>query len=318
MIAFDQLKAVIINVPGSILHTGPVGTIYRKDHIEKMCREMIPNISFEFLTSVCTIESVLATPNFRAQARLHDSFLSPMVFAFYGLAEFPTVAQKMAVIDCVEKEVRNDWAAFVSSFELSIPETIPPTPLHDLLQGYVRTKIVRTACSQSHIAAYERICQQPCTVLYGLILEDDVVMLPGFEAQIGELIEVLNTFDPNWSILRLGYSKHPDRPVIPCIKMPCLSQAPNGAYGNTALIVNRSNGSDANVAKFLKDTFAEAIRTEKTVVANDVVLSAYPGTYYATKRLVGPPSEHNSIIAGKLMNYDKYCWDAEQIALLNQ
>jgi hypothetical protein len=320
-----NLAVVAINVPGSLLQKNP--PLLRKD---ALIAEIDNRLPLEFLPNVCILTEV--STELLHLAKLHDTFVPPPLRkvilgrqpsdnltdaekaegerAVHEFLSLPNNHQRLVAIlvrqgfNCQDLNVDCSRYEWLDNF---------PDKLQALgwLLDCVRTKFTRTACTESHIRAYEYLAQksQP----YGLILEDDLRTLPEFYTQLEEIVKWLEDNNQEWDFIQLGYSKHDERPIIPIVGSP-LALAPNGAYGNTAVLVNLKAGSASRIAAVLREHRQTALRLQQPILANDVVLAqSQLKRFVAAVRYVGPPlGNHESVLAGKTMNYDQYCWDAEQ------
>lgn len=169
----------------------------------------------------------------------------------------------------------------------------------------VRTKLTRTACTESHIRAYHHLARRDDC--YGLVLEDDLFIDPSFPQQLCDVIQHLEEKQLKWDMVQLGYSIHKARPNVSFDHL--LSKAPQGAYGSTAILVRDPRA--------VCDLLRESYYISAKAFPNDVVLALAAANHIITgfvvaKRKIGPVKDsHLSEIAGSQMDYTECCWDAE-------
>jgi len=325
----QNVEAIVINVPGSLLKPG----LTRKDAFLKTWQNSSPEVPVEFLQNVCTCAEVVETPTLLSLAKLHGTFIPPPLRKLILGAPASAVlseAGKTQADKKIEFIIDKEWVRLVSILkaldfnlrdsenqlqQLAIGEDLELTKY---LLDCVRTKITRTACTESHLRVYEKLHKSDKYL--GLLLEDDLCILPGFWKQVKEIFEWLEENRPDWDIVQLGYSKHAERPIKPIEGAP-VSLAPLGAYGNTAVLINNDNIAAYKVFLRIKKHRKLALKEGNKLLANDVVIAEYPqlNRYVANVRLIGPPpGNHISVLAGKEMNYDSYCWDPEQLKILTE
>lgn len=321
----EGIFAIAINVPGSLLKPG----ILRRTALEEVFKVAFPEVQLNFLQNPCTCEEIADSDALKQLAKRHDTFINPMLckkFIGVPFIDELTPKQKATAKTEIMDIISRNWEVFLAVLQkinfqpMSVPEEDHFFYSQNMIMllDSTRTMLTRTACTISHQRAYEQLAKantQKKSV--GLILEDDLVMLPKFPSQIESILEWLRENDPDWDMVQLGYSKHQERPIEP-IKGSPLARAPLGAYGNTAVLVNLLNGAASRIATVLEKHRYDVIRGRTTMLANDVVLAQTPTSflnrYVAAERFVGPPlGDHISVIAGKTMNYDSCCWDYEQL-----
>lgn len=307
------MKAIVINVPGSKLN----GTVTRRQAFEAMWEMsgMKEDWNMEFLSDVCTPAELRD----RTTVRRHDTFI-PKALQQYWLGTTSTSLtpeEKTNANDINERYVNDCWKNLVwllldhnlncaVAARVMVNELAPE--ILELVLDTVRTKLTRSACTESHVRAYQELTNS--TEPVGLILEDDLVILPSLRDQIREIRKWLEAHSMEWDLIQLGWSKHSNRPVMFKPESP-IGVPINGVYGNTALLVNLRTNTPEKVI----DLIENHRRFAAVVKANDVVLAESSLRIFVAKdRLVGPPAgNHESVVAGKAMNYDQYCWDPEKL-----
>ena len=319
-----KFSAIVINVPNTLVRPG----LTRKDAFtQQWTRSELSKIfELSFLEKVCTPSEIVQTPELMVLAKRHDTFFQPNLRkALLGVSPTDRLSdqQKQQSTDLAEAIIAEHWDKLIEilqklNFSCRDDDAIktqaidtPWTPviLSGLLDA-VRTKLTRTACTESHLRAYRKLQQSEAQV--GLLFEDDVVILPQIKGQLNEAIAWLNQHDPDWNIVQLAWSKLPDRPatILEFEDSPLIASN-NGAYGNSAVLVNLTNQS----AQKIVDLIETHRSSGQDIVANDVILAEAKLAQYLVKtRYIGPPlGEHSSVIAGKDMDYTKVCWDQPQI-----
>ena len=338
----EQLNTVCINVPGSLLHAG----VERRDAFLNTWNSTMKSPGGEvlpvtFLPNPCTPAEIVADAHLTSLAKCHDTFVSPALRKAIVAKQLAHISDpeeaKAKAIRLVELLILEHWDMCVELlkflefknccgmpatadfavkhlglqavvypkpgflFYLAYPEDQHGNMLVGLLDA-LRTKLTRTACTESHCRAYAYLCQQPDKI--GLLLEDDLYIDPRFPDQLSYLLPHLKT--KAWDIVQLGYSVHAERPIVPYNSL--LSVAPQGAYGNTAVLVR-----DPKTILQLLDAHRQG---SGPILANDVVLAEAStlSRFLAAKRLIGPPKgEHLSELVGKAMDYSRFCWSEAEL-----
>lgn len=316
----DNIYVLAINVPNSLLRPG----VLRKKALLQNAARFLPNLTIHFLERVCTSSEVVESVVLRQRAQTHDTFVAPPLCK--KVLDAPASAkltdlQKSLAYAKVAITIWENWDRFLDILQKLNFQCRDLAQVEKFVQGdedaqtlswyldAVRTMLTRTACTESHRRVYQAMAKRSESV--GLLLEDDLSMLPGIEQQIQDILAWLKIHDPNWDIVQLGYSKHQGRPIDPIESSP-LARATQGAYGNTAVLVNLANSSAQRILDILQDSDDSPSYN----TANDVTLAESDkiNRYVATKRLVGPPpGDHLSVLTGTTMNYDSFCWDPEQL-----
>lgn len=322
------LKAVVINVPESLLQIDP--PILRKDQFQKNFKKSnLRKLAYPvFLDNVCTPKQIVNDEALIEIAKRHDTFYPPPLLKLLmqkNASLTPEEKEQAKII--AESEVLRHWDYLISTlealnFSCRDEEQVRKYDTEKLsgqllflLLDVARTKLTRTACTVSHSRAYQAMI--PYSDLFfsevALLLEDDVVFCPGIDQQIRDILIWLAEHDPQWSCVQLGWSKHPGDEIILIDNSP-LSRSAKGVVGNTCILVNLINETPSKIVSLIR---RKQLCTP--VVPNDVILAEANDEhwYLATKRLVGPPiGVHNSVLIGKEMDYTNVCWDQEQIANL--
>lgn len=331
----QKIAAVVINVPGSMISP----ELSRLDAFKQQWQsaKLDDIATLKVLDNVCTPTHVLADPTLTSFAKRHDTFILPKLRRrILGVSDTYELTddEKTEAYKRVQNLISTNWNDLVKilselDFKCRDIETVRPyaentiwTPecLSAILDA-LRTKITRTACTQSHKNAYRYLYE--CKADAGLLFEDDVVMLPGFKEQIQEILEWLNEHEPYWNFVQLGWSKLPDRPAeLKLVPNAPLSTSSNGAFGNMAVLVNLN----CDTAWTIMDRFTsnryrgdnDEINPNDLVLCKCVERGILRG-YLATTRLVGPPAyAYPSVICGTAMDYTNVCWDPEQIRELQK
>lgn len=337
-----KYPAVVINIPGSLVQPG----LTRKEAFLTQWDRSGLNERFEliFLENVCTPAEIVQDEHLLALAKKHDTFIQPGLRKAL-LQVDPTVSlteeQKKVATTMVETMIDHWWEPLVTilrDLNFSCQDTeavarVPNSPVGnpEVLAGLldaVRTKLTRTACTESHIRAYRKLQALGDEVELwsklhsvtdvspvGLLLEDDLVILPQVSAQIESMLTCFGRQPPYWywNTVQLGWSQLHDRPcqLVSVPGAPLITSS-NGAYGNTAVLVNLARHAAAKIV----DLIEEARSRDACIVANDVILARHcHKRYLAWPRYCGPPiGNHLSVIVGKNMDYTQVCWDPEQVA----
>jgi hypothetical protein len=325
----QDIHPIVINVPGSLLKPG----LTRKEAFLNTWHRNSPNVPVEFLENVCTCAEVVNNPGLLNLARKQDTFIPPplrkLILGAPASASLSEAGKKQADSK-IESIIDSEWERLVGvlkALDFNVrdsDELLREIPISYNLEftkhllDCVRTKITRTACTESHLRVYQKLDQSEKYL--GLLLEDDLCILPGFWQQVEEIFQWLEENRPDWDIVQLGYSKHEGRAIEPIEGAP-VSLAPLGAYGNTAVLINNDNIAAYKVFIRIKEHRGVALKEGNKLLANDVVIAEYAqlNRYVANVRLVGPPpGNHISVLAGKEMNYDSCCWDPEQLKILTE
>ncbi len=323
------IKAVVINVPGSLLQINP--PVYRKHEFDKNFKKSdLRKLAYaDFLDNVCTPKEIVNDPTLIEIAKRHDTFYPPPLLKLLMNKPSLNPEEKEQAKILAESECLRHWDTVVSILEQALnfscrdEEQVRKYDTEQLsgqllfyLLDVVRTKLTRTACTVSHSRAYQAMTEY--SQLYfsdvALLLEDDVVFCPGIDMQIRDILTWLAAHDPQWSCVQLGWSKHPGDEIIPIDNSP-LSRSAKGVVGNTCILVNLTNETPNKIVSLIQKK-----QLCTPVVPNDVILAEANDQhwYLATKRLIGPPiGVHNSVLIGKEMDYTSVCWDQEQIEILS-
>lgn len=331
----QKIAAVVINVPGSMISP----YLSRLDTFKQQweAAKLDDIATLKVLENVCTPTEVLADFELKSFAKHHDTFIQPRLRRrILGVSD----AHELTPDDKADANVRvqnliaTNWDDLVKilcklGFKCRDVENVRPyaertiwTPeaLSEILDA-LRTKITRTACTESHKRAYRYLNETKADV--GLLFEDDVVMLPGFKEQISEIAAWLDEHKPNWNFVQLGWSKLADRPAeLRPIANSLVSKSSNGAFGNMAMLVNlRIDTAWVIMDRFTSNRY---LGENHEINPNDLVLCkcverGVLNGYLATTRLVGPPAHaYPSVICGTAMDYTNVCWDPEQIRELQK
>jgi hypothetical protein len=309
------MKAIVINVPGSKLN----GPITRRQAFEVMWKMsgMEKDWKMEFLSNTCTPVEI----HKEKFVKRHDTFVPKPLQQYWLGATHASLSleEKAKAYQLNEDYINANWDTLVLSLlenQLNCAAATavgkqlnePPSEILRLILDTVRTKLTRTACTESHVRAYTELRKSEEPV--GLILEDDLTMLPGLCDQIRQIQDWLKLHEIEWNLVQLGWSKHSDRSVMFNPESP-IGMPIKGVYGNTALLVNLQNNTPGNVTRLIH----VHRRDDAVIKANDVVLAESSlRIFVAKERLVGPPAgNHESVVAGKAMDYDQYCWDPEKM-----
>jgi GR25 family glycosyltransferase involved in LPS biosynthesis len=319
-----KYPAVVINVPGSLVQPG----LTRKEAFLAQWERSGLGEQFEltFLENACTPAEIVHDLRLLTLAKKHDTFIQPgLRKALLGFDSSVTLTaeQKAATTVMVEAMITHLWTPLINiliglNFSCQDKEAIALNSLvgnPDVLAGLldaVRTKLTRTACTESHLRAYRKLHESRHSSSIGLLLEDDLVILPQAATQIEHISKYLSNYQPNWNTVQMGWSKLEDRPnyLWLCHDAP-LATSENNAYGNTAVLLNLAHKGASQIVDLIERHRA----TESCIVANDVIMAEDRyGRYLAWPRYIGPPiGNHLSVIVGKSMDYTRFCWDPEQV-----